>query len=253
MSDRDGHHGETDAGDGEESDSDLADVADLAATEAPAYPYRPRDPDRLEPTIGLIGTVHGVHCNVHWDHNWIGDTPIDDVEHVVLYDFGIHWFDIVCCLVDGPPERVSASCGPSPSQTATPPLLGSATVEFENARATLVFDGDTTLGPEDRTVVTGGEGTLKSEGPDLEEQTVTVYTEAGYATPALEGAWFPDGFHGAMAELLSAVGEDCEPDNSGRNNLQSLELCFAAVASAKDHEPKVPGEVRTRRGFEPVE
>jgi len=378
MSDGDGHDGGTDAGDGAESDYGLADVVDLAETEAPTYPYRPRDPDRYEPTIGLIGTggiseqhlraytaagyevaalcnrtvekaverreefgldadvyadyedvlarddvdvvdltphpeqrrpivadairagkhvlsqkpfavdvdaaerlvdladehgvalavnqngrwaphwsylrhavaddligtVHGVHCNVHWDHNWIGETPLDDVEHVVLYDFGIHWFDVVCCLVDGPPERVSASYGPSPSQTATPPLLASATVEFEDARATLVFDGDTALGPEDRTVVTGSEGTIKSEGPDLEEQTVTVYTEAGYATPALEGAWFPDGFHGAMAELLRAIGADREPANSGRNNLRTLELTFAAVASAADGEPKTPGEVR---------
>ena len=110
-----------------------------------------------------------------------------------------------------------------------------------------------TFGPEDRTVVSGTEGTITSEGPDLEEQSVTIYTEEGYATPALQGTWFPDGFHGAMAELLSAVEEGREPSNSGRNNLRSLELCFAAVASAEDREPKVPGEVRTMRGFESAE
>jgi predicted dehydrogenase len=93
---------------------------------------------------------------------------------------------------------------------------------------------------------------MVSEGPDLEEQSVTIYTEDGYATPNLEGTWFPDGFHGAMAELLHAIEDDREPTNSARDNLRSLELCFAAVASAEDHEPKVPGEVRTMRGFEPV-
>ncbi len=197
---------------------------------------------------GLIGDVHGVHCNVHWDHNWIHDTPFDDVEHIILYDFAIHWFDIVTCLVDATPRRVFANYERSPSQDATPPLLGSAIVAFDGVQATLTFDGDTTVGPEDRTVVTGAEGTLKSEGPDLEEQSVTVFTDEGYATPDLEGTWFPDGFHGAMAELLCAIEADREPTHSGRNNLATLELTFAAVASAERGEPVVPGEVRRLPG-----
>ena len=203
---------------------------------------------------GLIGIPHGVHFNVDWDHNWIEETEIDGVKHAILYDFAIHWFDILSCFMsDREPERVFASYAESPSQEASPPMLGQALVEYDGAQSSLYFDADTKLGPEDRTVVSGTEGTITSEGPDLEEQSVTIYTEEGYATPALQGTWFPDGFHGAMAELLSAVEEGREPSNSGRNNLRSLELCFAAVASAEDREPKVPGEVRTMRGFESAE
>ena len=55
--------------------------------------------------------------------------------------------------------------------------------------------------------------------------------------PRLKGAWFPDGFHGTMAELLSAIDENREPSNSARNNLASLALCFAAVASANAAKP----------------
>jgi predicted dehydrogenase len=203
---------------------------------------------------GLIGDPHGVHFNVDWDHNWIADTEIDGVRHAILYDFAIHWFDILRCFVgDAEPTRVFASFEPSPSQRATPPMLGQALVEFDGAQATLSFDADTKLGPEDRTYVAGTEGTIKSEGPDLEEQTVTIYTADGYASPELVGTWFPDGFHGAMAELLSAIEDGREPYNSARDNLRSLELCFAAVASAEDHEPKAPGDVRTMRGFDPTE
>ena len=36
-----------------------------------------------------------------------------------------------------------------------------------------------------------------------------------------------------MAELLSAIAENREPTNSARDNLDSLALCFAAVASAE--------------------
>jgi predicted dehydrogenase len=208
---------------------------------APHYSYM-----RQAVEDGAIGTVHGVSCNVHWDHNWISDVEeLDAVEHIILYDFGIHWFDMLTCLVDKQPQQVFANYERSPSQEATPPLTGAAVVEFDEAQATLTFDGDTKLGPEDRTVVTGSTGTLKSEGPDLEEQSVTMYTEEGYGSPDLEGTWFPDGFHGAMAELLSAIEENREPSHSARNNLQTLELTFAAVASAETGEPKQPGEVRS--------
>ncbi len=167
----------------------------------------------------------------------------------MLYDFAVHWFDIVTCFMgEAEPTRVYASYEPSPTQQADPPLLGQAVIEYENAQATLSFDADTPVGPEDRTTVVGTRGTIRSEGPDLEQQSVRLYTEEGYAEPDLEGTWFPDGFHGAMAELLSAIEEDREPSNSARNNLRTLELCYAAVASAEDHEPVVPGSVRQLRG-----
>jgi len=213
---------------------------------APHWSYMRAALDR-----GLIGRPHGVHFTVDWDHNWIAETEIDEIEHAVLYDFAVHWFDVLrCFFADREPQRVYASYERSPSQRADPPLLGGALVEFDEAQATLSFDADTKLGPEDRTYVAGTRGTIESEGPDLEEQTVTLYTEDGYATPDLEGAWFPDGFHGAMAELLSAVEADRDPYNSARDNLHTLELCYAAVASAEDNEPKIPGEVRRMRGID---
>ena len=213
---------------------------------APHWSYMRQAIDR-----DLIGRPHGVHFTVDWNHNWIADTEINDVEHAILYDFAVHWFDILRCFYgEREPVRVFASYEESPSQRAYPPLLGQALVEFDGAQASLSFNADTKLGPEDRTYVAGTEGTIKSEGPDLEEQMVTLYTEDGYASPVLEGAWFPDGFRGAMAELLSAVKADREPYNSARDNLKTLELCYAAVASAEDHEPKVPGEIRQMRGTE---
>jgi hypothetical protein len=48
-----------------------------------------------------------------------------------------------------------------------------------------------------------------------------------------------------MAEFLSAVDGGRDPIHSGRNNLDSLALCYAAVASAEAQEPIVPGSVRS--------
>jgi predicted dehydrogenase len=194
---------------------------------------------------GLIGRPFAAHLDVHWDHNWIKETPFDDVRHIVLYDFGVHWFDILSCFMgDRTAQRVFASNAVSPSQRARPPLLGQALIEYEDAQATIVLDADVRYGREDRTYVAGPRGTLVSRGPDLTHQAVTIFTGKGYGSPRLEGSWFPDGFHGAMAELLCAIEEKREPTNSGRNNLKSLALCFAACASAERGKPVVPGRVR---------
>jgi predicted dehydrogenase len=194
---------------------------------------------------GLVGAPFAAHLDVHWDHNWVSGTPFDDEPHLVLYDFGIHWFDILSCFMgDRVATRVFASEATSPSQRARPPLLASAVVEYEGAQATLTFDADARFGKADRTRVTGPKGTIASEGPSLEKQTVTLHTAKGMARPRLTGSWFKDGFHGTMAELLCAIEQNREPSNSARDNLRSLALCFAACASAGRGRPVVPGSVR---------
>ncbi len=193
---------------------------------------------------GLIGEVIAAHCSVHWNHNWVAGTSLDAVQHLVLFDFAVHWFDILTCFMgEKRPRRVYASIARSPGQRARPPLLGQALIEYEGAQATLSFDADAVYGAEDRTYIAGTQGTLVSVGKDLTRQSVRLYTKRGIARPRLEGTWFKDGFHGTMAELLCAIEEGREPTNSARSVLPALELCFAAVASAEEHAPKVPGEV----------
>jgi len=194
---------------------------------------------------GLLGEVISAHFGVHWDHNWVAGSPFDEVEPLVLYDFGIHWFDMAAVFMgEKEPRRVYASATRSPGQRAKPPLLAQALIEYDGAQATLAFNGDTRRGQEDRTYVVGTEGAAGSCGVDLTTQEVTLYTSQGVARPALEGTWFRQGFHGTMAELLGAIEEDREPFNNARDNLRSLALCFAAAASAARGEPVVPGTVR---------
>jgi len=198
---------------------------------------------------GLIGEVAAVHCSVHWDHSFLKGTPFEKVKHLILYDFAIHWFDILTCFLgDREPKRVYASVARTGWQSMKPPLLAQALVEYEGAQASLAFDAHTPFGPQDRTYVTGSRGTLSRTGPDLKHQKVTLTTAKGQASPRLHGCWFPDGFHGTMGELLRAIEEGREPENSARQNLQSLALCFAAVASAERHRPIVPGTVRKMPG-----
>jgi predicted dehydrogenase len=80
--------------------------------------------------------------------------------------------------------------------------------------------------------VHGTEGTIRgsvllgSDFVELERDGVTDrYT--------LEGAWYPDGFAGALGELVTAIAEDREPFNSARHNLLTLAMTLAACRSAE--------------------
>ena len=98
------------------------------------------------------------------------------------------------------------------------------------------------------TYIVGTKGALVSTGPSLSSQTVAVFTADGEASPLLEGAWFDDGFRGTIGELLCAIEEGREPSNSARNNLLSLELCFAAIECSHTGLPARPGAVRKLYG-----
>jgi predicted dehydrogenase len=193
---------------------------------------------------GLVGDVEGVHCDVHWDHSWVKNTAFEHTPHLILYDFAIHWFDFVATLMNGNvPKRVHASTTRATTQEIAAPLLGQVTIEFPDSQVSLVFDGHTRVGRLDRIFVAGSEGSISSSGSDKDHQKIVLTTAAGIARPKLVGSWFPDGFHGTMGELLRSIEEDREPMNSARNNLDSLALCFAAVASAERGKPVVPGTV----------
>lgn len=194
---------------------------------------------------GLIGELRSVNFTLHWDHSWIIGTTFEEIEHLILCDFAIHWFDLVAYFFGKrEPVSVYATATRATGQRAKTPMLAQAMIEFADGQASLIFNADVTYGQEDRTFVAGSRGSIASIGPSLSEQTVTLYTDAGQAQPKLEGTWFREGFHGAMGELLCAIEEDREPANRARDNLHGLALCFAAIASAEEKKPKRPGDAR---------
>lgn len=193
---------------------------------------------------GVVGQVASIDFTLQWDHTWTAGTAFEKIRHLVLFDFGIHWFDMAARLMRGrAPERVWASVRRTDFQQMAPPILGHVAIDYPDAQVRLNFNGHVRDGQEDRTVICGSRGTLRSFGPSLSQQAVTVHTKAGQATVPLEGTWFTSGFQGAMGELLCAIEQNREPGNSGRNNRDSLALCFAALASADAGEPRQPGTV----------
>ncbi len=64
----------------------------------------------------------------------------------------------------------------------------------------------------------------------------TTKRQPGYwLCPRWPEVWFPDAFAGTMAQLLCALEDGTEPEVSGRDNLETLALCAAVRAAAREH------------------
>lgn len=195
---------------------------------------------------GLIGELLSADLLVAWDHSWVVGTPFEHIRDLILYDFAIHWFDIVTCFFGAAmPTKVYASTQKAKGQPLETPLLARVIADYDGAQASLLFNAFARPDTQDHTLIVGSEGSLCSTGPALHQQTVTLELDSIKISPSLEGSWFPDGFHGAMAELLCALEDGREPEHSARANLASLAFAFAAIASRHSGEAKVPGQVRT--------
>lgn len=199
---------------------------------------------------GLLGDIVSADFSVSFDHSWVVGTPFDEMYDLVLYDFAIHWFDMLSSyLAPQEPTRVFAAVGQAKGQTPRPPLLAHVLVDYPAAQATLSFNAAAAFGHHDRTYLVGTKATAHSFGPGLQDQTVQVTNADGVMQPKLIGNWFNDGFHGAMAELLCAIEEGRAPSHNAVDNLRSLALAFAAIGSAHSGSPMCPGEVRRLPGI----
>jgi predicted dehydrogenase len=188
-------------------------------------------------SANLIGAVTAVRVAIQWDHGWIAGTPFAEMEHVILDDFAIHWFDFLVSIIGDKAELLFAMASRAEGQAVASGLLSQVVVAFPGGQASLTFDGNASHGALDSTVIVGTRGTLRSTGPDLGRQSVSLYTAAGVAQPELAGTWFNDGFAGTMGALLCAVETGKEPINSARGNLAALRLCEAAIQSARTGAP----------------
>ncbi|HYD85021.1 MAG TPA: Gfo/Idh/MocA family oxidoreductase, partial [Opitutus sp.] len=197
---------------------------------APAFAYL-----RQAVRAGLIGRISSVAIRINWDHTWTAGTAFEQMQHLVLYDFAIHWFDAAYSFFGGEAARtIYATVASAPDQPIKPPLVASSVVTFPSGIATLSFNGCSRHAPSESCTIVGSLGTLHATGGVCAMPAVELTTAAGHARAELRGSWFPDGFRGAMGELLCAIEEDRAPENSAEDNLKSLAICLGALRSADE-------------------
>jgi hypothetical protein len=137
-----------------------------------------------------------------WDDVWTGPAREGAAD-----DIYIRW------RVEGPEGLARGTIG-WPSYPARTP----STLDFTFKHA-----------QEPRTIVSGS-GTSGSGQP-----LTSVRGSAGWFQPRWPEVWFPDAFAGTMAQLLCALEDGPEPEISGRDNLETIALCEAVTASAREH------------------
>lgn len=192
---------------------------------------------------GAIGEVVGITHLHDKPLPPITGTPYDDIPHMLLADYLVHWMDITRCWLAGKQVTgVRAMDGRVPAQPAEAKTPWSASAQItctDGATAQVRVVGHVhARRPSCPFWIHGTEGTLRgsilggSDHLELERGDITNRY-------ALDGQWFHDGFAGAMGELMSAIAENREPFNSAADNVATLRIVQAAVESARQRGAEI--------------
>lgn len=193
---------------------------------------------------GLLGEIHSLDMVMAWDHSWCRGLPYEKQRHLILFDFAIHWFDIAAKVFGQRQARsVFANAVPAPHQNMECPMLANAIVNYGDGLATLGFSGYESIAPLEYICCVGSKGTFRGTGNVNKITAVELSTAKGTFKYDLQGNWFPDGFRGTLGEFLRSIEEGRQPSINAADNLNSLALCYAALASADTGLPVKPGKV----------
>lgn len=206
---------------------------------------------------GDLGEVVGVTHLLDKPLPPLVGTPFDDVRHMLLTDYLLHWVDITRTWLETAPDgrgevvSVQASDSRVPGQPAAAQNPWSATVDLiaaGGATATLRIVGDVMASePSCPFWVHGTTGTLRGSVL-VDSDRLSLDRGDGVADLPLTGAWFVDGFAATLGELMCAVVEDRQPENSAADAARSAAVVLAAAESADAGGAPVPVALRPAQG-----
>lgn len=173
----------------------------------------------------------------------------------------IHYMDSIRFLF-GDPEYVYADGARFPGQACIGETRTLLHVKFPGEARGLIHDNHNHIASEDDWYATyrfeGTEGIVKGTNGSLynypvgREDTLSFHTKAIHPdywfSPRLHGKWFPHAFMGTMGELMRAIEEDREPENSVADNLKTLQMVFGAYLSMKENRPVMLAEIALSKG-----
>ena len=167
-------------------------------------------------------------------------TSFDALPHMLLTDYLLHWVDITrTWLADGhagPVNSVQAADSRVPGQPDKARNPWAATLSMTaatGATAVLRITGNVvSSAPGCPFWVHGTDGTLRGSVL-LGSDRLEIDDGQDLTSVPLRGAWFVDGFAAALGELMCAVAEDRQPENSAADAAESVRLVLAARESAE--------------------
>jgi predicted dehydrogenase len=197
-----------------------------------------------------------VQVNVHTD--FAGWPFLRDIETLEIMYHSIHYLDSIRFLF-GTPEAVFADGARYPGQVCRGETRTTIHLRFPGEIRGLVHDNHNNWAPMDdwyatfrfegtKGIITGTNGALYNY-PEGREDTIRYLSKelslSEWQEPKLEGRWFPHAFMGTMGELMRAIEDGREPENSVRDNLLTLKMVFAAYRSMAERRPVFLEEINS--------
>jgi predicted dehydrogenase len=198
---------------------------------------------------GAIGEILSITFLQNTDFTYITGTTFDHDPYFTIIDFSIHWIDILRCWMDeARPGSVRARqfrVPGQPTESRTPWGLSLNVSYLNGVEATIRGTGRSYPSTQGHPFwIHGSKGTIR--GRVRHHEFLELEREQSVQRFDLQGGWYLDGFAGAFAELIDSIREDRLPYNSVAHNMKTLEIAFAACASADENGTPVTLSSRDR-------
>ena len=205
---------------------------------------------------GWLGELLQASIAVNVKQDFAAWTWLREMPTLEFMYHSIHYMDSIRFLF-GTPEYVYADGARFPGQSCIGETRTLLHIKFAGEARGIIHDNHNHIAGEDDWYATfrceGTEGIVKGTNGSLynypvgREDTLSFYSKRIHPdywfTPALHGKWFPHAFLGTMGELMRAIEEDREPENSVQDNLITLQMVFGAYASMKENRPVALAEI----------
>jgi predicted dehydrogenase len=195
---------------------------------------------------GWLGQVLRAEFEINlWEGltGWLTETnPFD------LIYYSIHFYDVSRFLYDEP-QWVYSICGKWPGQTMKGETRTNTLLEYSTGLQLLHRTNHHNITKENYATfrVEGTDGVAKGTfgihygyphgRPDTFHFMTKHYVPSYWLEARFQERWMPDAFAGPMLSLIEAIATGSEPATSGRDNLKSLRIAFAAQKSQRSHHP----------------
>jgi predicted dehydrogenase len=193
---------------------------------------------------GALGRVNAIHSDFFVGAHFGGFRDL--MQHVLLLDMAIHTFDAARFMAGGDPVSVYCHESNPASSWYAHGSTANAIFEFSNDvvvtyRGSWSAEGANTSWDANWRIV-GARGTLLWDGADALTAHI-VDGDDGFFRPLREVVVPPpaderrtQGHASVLMDFLDSVSSNREPETSGRDNLKSLAMVFAAIESAARRE-----------------
>ena len=193
------------------------------------YPF---DRARQVVAAGRLGRVLSImHQDLMWrqDGGWRAELP-----RYAMSVMGIHWLDGFRLVLGQEATSVTCRTHSSPQIQCAGETDATALIEFEGGAVATYIESFSSPVSCCETLILGERGALK-----LDYSGVTLWDAGAGREPSERwdnpqaGGEKPESVFTALNQLLTAIEQNDEPANSGRDNLKTVALLDAAYRSAE--------------------